>query len=174
MNSTERHRRAGDSTPWHRSLPPLSLQAPNARQQGARQSNTLLLCGFPHQKCIHVAGGSVEEINMYFRGGFSYCESHRTRGKNCCRVKGFAVSFLSEDPGTRLCDESMVSATDVSRYSIADGSRNSLARRGGGGSSRVLTIHQANIHENAHIHKAQIVEGLKGLNFARCGGVQRL
>ena len=75
----------------------------------------------------------MEEFHIYFCGGFSYCERRRTRGKNCCRVKGFAVGFLSEGPGTRRCYESMISATEASsRYSIADESRNSLAKTGEG------------------------------------------
>ena len=39
---------------------------------------------------------------------------------------------------------------------------------------RVHTIHQANIQGNDHIHKAQIVEGLEGLNLAQYDGVHRL
>ena len=158
MKTAERHRRVGDSRPRHRSPPPISLPVPNTWQQGARQSSTLLFCGFPHQEFIHEAGGSVEEFNIIFCGRYSYFESRRTL---------WSASSLRIRARDCATNESMVSATDASRYSIADGSRHSLVRRGGGGGIfrryRELTIHQANTQKNLHIHKAQIVEGLARL-----------
>ena len=149
VKTAERHRRVGDSTPRHRSLPTISLPVPNAWQQGARQSSTLLLCGFPHQEFIHEAGGSVEEINVVCCGKYSYSESRRTRGKNCCSVKVILWSASSLSIRARGCatNESMVSAANASRYSIADECRHSLVIRGEGGIFRrykVLAIHQAN------------------------------
>ena len=81
MNPTEWHRRASDFSPHRRSLPPLSFQAPNARQHGARQSNTLLLCSFHNQKFIHVANRSVEQIDTVFRGVFFIAKAAGLRAR---------------------------------------------------------------------------------------------
>ena len=136
--TAERHRRVGDSTPRHRSLPPISLPVPNAWQQSARQSSTLLFCAFPHQEFIHEAGGSVEEFNVIFCGRYSYFESRRTL---------WSASSLRIRARDCATNESMVSATDASRYSIADGSRHSLVRRGGGDLQAVQgTYHPSSQH----------------------------
>ena len=82
MHRAERYRRAGDSTPRHRGPPALRLDAADAWLQFPHQLNTLLFGGFPHQKFIHMAGGSVEQINVNGGSGFSYSERGTTGGDN--------------------------------------------------------------------------------------------
>ena len=75
VNPAERPRRADDSTSRRRSLRPLSFQAPNARQQGARQSNTLLLCGFPHQNSFTWPMEAWKNLISIFVGDFPFAKT---------------------------------------------------------------------------------------------------
>ena len=91
----------------------------------------------------------MEEFNVIFCGRYSYFESRRTRGKNYCSVKVIvAGSSLRIRARDCAANESIASATDASRYSIADESRHLLVRSGGGGDLQAVqgTYHPSSQH----------------------------